>query len=113
MRSIYNCFALIISTAIVWTYAQILASSGVYNHKSPQTQSSCRSNPIALISAAPWVYFPHPFLWGKPNFHLGEAVAMTATSLVAFTKSTGTFLAVARYGSATPIPPSILSPSVS
>ncbi|GMH10496.1 hypothetical protein Nepgr_012337 [Nepenthes gracilis] len=110
-RSIYNRFALIISTAIVWTYAQILASSGVYNHKSPQTQSSCRSNPAALINAAPWVCFPRPFLWGKPSFHLGEAVAMIAASLIALTESTGTFLAVARYGSATPIPPSILSRS--
>ncbi|GAB4852362.1 hypothetical protein Ancab_016554 [Ancistrocladus abbreviatus] len=108
-RPLYDRFALLMSTAIVWIYAQILTSSGVYNHKPQKTQSCCRSDPVSLIGVAPWVYIPRPFQWGKPTFHLGEAIAMTAASLVALTESTGTFLAVARYGSATPVPPSILS----
>ncbi|MFQ6661867.1 hypothetical protein Gotur_029880 [Gossypium turneri] len=69
---------------------------------------------------------PYPFQWGAPTFDAGEAFAMMAASFVALVEaeiwiasatilnlnaiwSTGTFLAVARYASATPMPPSILS----
>ncbi|GAB2293761.1 hypothetical protein Dimus_027974 [Dionaea muscipula] len=107
-RPIYDRFALLFSTAIVGTYAQVLTSSGVYNHKPPQTKSSCCSDPASFIGAAPWVYLPRPFQWGRPTFNVGEAIAMIAASMVALTESTGTFLAVARYGSATPVPPSVL-----
>ncbi|MBA0765993.1 hypothetical protein Gotri_015085 [Gossypium trilobum] len=52
---------------------------------------------------------PYPFQWGAPTFDAGEVFAMMAASFVALVESTGTFLAVARYASATPMPPSILS----
>ncbi|GAB2217042.1 hypothetical protein Drorol1_Dr00000200 [Drosera rotundifolia] len=141
-RPIFDRFALLFSTAIVGIYAQILTSSGVYNHKPPQTQLSCCSESAPLISAAPWfdtqvhlncssikrfcsiiiawrlivangcrLYLPRPFQWGKPTFNVGEAFVMMAAALVALTESTGTFLAVARYGSATPVPPSVLGRS--
>ncbi|KAF7151413.1 hypothetical protein RHSIM_Rhsim02G0206100 [Rhododendron simsii] len=64
----------------------------------------------------------HDFYWtwailsrfsnGRPTFQAGEAFAMMAASLVASPESTGTFLATARYGSATPVPASVLSRGV-
>ncbi|MED6134123.1 N alpha-acetyl-transferase [Stylosanthes scabra] len=47
-----------------------------------------------------------------PSFNAGDAFAMAAASLVAIVESTGTFIAVSRFGSATPIPPSVLSRGV-
>ncbi|KAK0575430.1 hypothetical protein LWI29_000412 [Acer saccharum] len=55
------------------------------------------------------VYFPYPFQWGSPTFNVGETFAMLAASFVSLSESTGTFYAVARYGSATPVPPSVIS----
>ncbi|XP_065636346.1 putative nucleobase-ascorbate transporter 10 [Quercus suber] len=58
------------------------------------------------------VYIPYPFQWGSPTFHAGEAFAMMAASFVSTFESTGTFFATARYGSATPVPPSVISRGV-
>ncbi|XWS37386.1 hypothetical protein CRYUN_Cryun19dG0038500 [Craigia yunnanensis] len=51
----------------------------------------------------------YPFQWGAPSFDAGEAFAMMMASFVALVESTGAFIAVSRYASATPMPPSILS----
>ncbi|KAL0335710.1 UNVERIFIED_CONTAM: Nucleobase-ascorbate transporter 6, partial [Sesamum radiatum] len=52
---------------------------------------------------------PYPFQWGAPSFDAGEAFAMMMAAFVALVESTGGFIAVSRYASATPLPPSILS----
>ncbi|OIV97669.1 hypothetical protein TanjilG_12426 [Lupinus angustifolius] len=89
--------------------AKVLTSSTAYNHTPESTQTSCRTDRAGLISGAPWVYLPYPFQWGSPTFNSGEAFAMMAASFVSLFESTGTFYAAARYGSATPVPPSIIS----
>ncbi|KAM7478716.1 hypothetical protein LguiA_026929 [Lonicera macranthoides] len=55
---------------------------------------------------------PYPFQWGAPTFDAGEAFAMMAASFVSLVESTGGFIAVLRYASATPLPHSILSRGV-
>ncbi|KAK7270226.1 hypothetical protein RIF29_23221 [Crotalaria pallida] len=108
-RPIYDRFAVLFSIASVWLFAQILTSSTIYNHKPESTQTSCRTDHAGLISSSPWVYFPYPFQWGSPTFNAREAFAMIAASLVSLFESTGTFYAAARYGSATPVPPFVIS----
>ncbi|KAL0890671.1 hypothetical protein Bca101_014654 [Brassica carinata] len=44
-----------------------------------------------------------------PTFHFTDSFAMMAASFVTLFESTGLFYASARYGSATPIPPSVIS----
>ncbi|KAM3688485.1 hypothetical protein ACB098_10G156900 [Castanea mollissima] len=111
-RPIWDRFAVLFSVSIVWIYAQLLTSSGVYNNRPAKTQISCRTDRAGLFTAAPWVYIPYPFQWGSPTFHAGEAFAMMAASFVSTFESTGTFFATARYGSATPVPPSVISRGV-
>ncbi|KAF9621166.1 hypothetical protein IFM89_016660 [Coptis chinensis] len=108
-RAIFDRFAVLLSVALVWTYAHILTVGGAYNNRSSTTQLSCRTDRSGLISAAPWIRAPYPFQWGAPTFDAGEAFAMMAASFVALIESTGTFIAISRYGSATHIPPSVLS----
>lgn len=83
------------------------------------------------------IYIPYPFQWGGPTFNAGESFAMMAASVVSLfevklqalhlfhllaivpssclasdikmLQSTGTFFATSRYGSATPVPASIIS----
>eukprot|EP00268_Persea_americana_P012076 TRINITY_DN1506_c0_g1_i1.p1 TRINITY_DN1506_c0_g1~~TRINITY_DN1506_c0_g1_i1.p1 ORF type:complete len:533 (+),score=82.10 TRINITY_DN1506_c0_g1_i1:760-2358(+) len=115
MRSkagIFDRFAVIFSIAIVWIYAHVLTVGGAYNGRPPKTQQSCRTDKAGLVGAAPWIRVPYPFQWGAPTFDAGEAFAMMAASFVALVESTGTFIAVSRYASATPLPPSILSRGV-
>ncbi|XP_058112148.1 nucleobase-ascorbate transporter 6-like [Magnolia sinica] len=108
-RSVFDRFAVIFSVIIVWIYAHLLTVGGAYKHAAPRTQSNCRTDKAGLIGAAPWIRVPYPFQWGAPTFDAGEAFAMMAASFVALVESTGTFIAVSRYASATPLPPSILS----
>ncbi|CAN0824842.1 Putative nucleobase-ascorbate transporter 10 [Linum grandiflorum] len=108
-RPIWDRFGLLFSVPIVWLFAQILTSSGVYEGKSVVTQLSCRTDRSGLVTSAPWIFFPYPFQWGNPTFKAGETFAMMAASFVSLFESTGTFHATARYGSATPVPPSIVS----
>ncbi|XP_061372002.1 putative nucleobase-ascorbate transporter 10 [Gastrolobium bilobum] len=108
-KPIVDRFAVLFSIGSAWLLAQILTSSSVYKHKPESTQTSCRTDRAGLISAAPWLYFPYPFQWGSPTFNYGEAFAMMAASFVSLFESTGTFYAAARYGSATPVPPSVIS----
>lgn len=106
---VFDRFAVIFSVVIVWIYAHLLTVGGAYKNKSDKTQLSCRTDRAGIIGAAPWIRVPYPFQWGAPTFDAGEAFAMMAASFVALVESTGAFIAVARYASATPMPPSVLS----
>ncbi|KAI3761351.1 hypothetical protein L1987_51764 [Smallanthus sonchifolius] len=111
-KNIFERFAVLISVAIVWIYAHILTVSGAYNHTTLRTQTSCRTDRTGLIHSAPWIRAPYPFQWGAPSFNAGEAFAMMMAAFVALVESTGGFIAVSRYASATHMPPSILSRGV-
>ncbi|KAJ9705273.1 hypothetical protein PVL29_003366 [Vitis rotundifolia] len=108
-RAIFDRFAVLFSVALVWVYAEVLTVAGAYDGRPQITQLSCRTDRSGLITAAPWIRFPYPFQWGGPTFHAGNAFAVMAATFVAVVESTGTFIAASRYGSATPIPPSVLS----
>ncbi|KNA23246.1 hypothetical protein SOVF_026590 [Spinacia oleracea] len=108
-RHIFDRFAVLFSVAIVWLYAHILTVGGAYKNRSPTTQLSCRTDRAGIISGASWISVPYPFQWGAPTFDAGEAFAMMMASFVGLVESTGAFIAVSRYASATPVPPSILS----
>jgi nucleobase transporter 1/2 len=97
---------------IVWIYAHLLTVGGAYNGTSPKTQTSCRTDRAGLIDGAPWIRVPYPFQWGAPSFDAGEAFAMMMAAFVALVESTGGFIVVSRLGSATPVPPSVLSRGV-
>ncbi|GJV63629.1 nucleobase-ascorbate transporter 6-like protein [Tanacetum coccineum] len=77
------------------------------------TQVSCRTDRARIIVGAPWIRVPYPFQWGAPTFDAGEAFAMMVASFVSLVESTGAFIAVARYASATPMPPLVLSRGIS
>ncbi|XP_010556259.1 PREDICTED: nucleobase-ascorbate transporter 7 [Tarenaya hassleriana] len=108
-RHVFDRFAVIFSVVIVWIYAHLLTVGGAYRNTGIKTQMSCRTDRAGLISAAPWIRVPYPFQWGAPTFHAGEGFAMMAASFVSLVESTGTYIAVSRYASATPPPPSVLS----
>ncbi|KAK9750984.1 hypothetical protein RND81_02G234000 [Saponaria officinalis] len=108
-RHVFDRFAVLFSVAIVWVYALLLTVGGAYKHSPQTTQLSCRVDRAGIISGSPWITVPYPFQWGPPTFHAGEAFAMMMASFVALVESTGTFIAVSRYASATPVPPSVLS----
>ncbi|KAF5459862.1 hypothetical protein F2P56_019776 [Juglans regia] len=111
-KQFFDRFAVIFSVVIVWIYAHLLTVGGAYNNAAPKTQVSCRTDRAGLIDGAPWIRVPYPFQWGTPSFDAGEAFAMMMASFVALVESTGAFIAVSRYASATPLPPSILSRGV-
>ncbi|XP_024464207.2 LOW QUALITY PROTEIN: nucleobase-ascorbate transporter 4 [Populus trichocarpa] len=107
--TICSRFAVLFAIAVVWAYAAVLTVAGAYNNKHPDTQLSSRVDRAGLISAAPWIKVPYPFQWGRPTFDAGDVFAMMAACFVAIVESTGTIIEVSRYGSATPLPPSVLS----
>ncbi|KAK2663821.1 hypothetical protein Ddye_002395 [Dipteronia dyeriana] len=111
-KNIFDRFAVIFSVVIVWIYAHLLTVGGAYNGAPPTTQSSCRTDRAGLIDGAPWIRVPWPFQWGAPAFDAGEAFAMMMATFVALVESTGAFIAVSRYASATPLPPSVMSRGV-
>ncbi|KAJ8461729.1 hypothetical protein OPV22_034655 [Ensete ventricosum] len=111
-KNIFDRFAVIFSVPIVWLYAFILTVGGAYRHAAQKTQQHCRTDRSGLVAASPWIRVPYPFQWGPPTFEAGEAFAMMAASFVALVESTGTFIAISRYASATQVPPSILSRGV-
>ncbi|KAI3843869.1 hypothetical protein MKX03_036965 [Papaver bracteatum] len=111
-RHIFDRFAVIFSVTIIWVYAHLLTVGGAYKHAAPKTQLSCRTDKAGLVGAAPWIRIPYPFQFGAPTFNAGEAFAMMAASFVALVESTGTYIAVSRFSSATPLPPSVLSRGV-
>ncbi|CAI9775402.1 unnamed protein product [Fraxinus pennsylvanica] len=111
-RNAFDRFAVLFSVIIVWIYAHLLTVGGAYNNAPPRTQLSCRTDRAGIIGAAPWIRVPYPFQWGAPTFNAGESFAMMAASFVALVESTGAFIAVSRYASATPMPHSVLSRGV-
>ncbi|KAK9113871.1 hypothetical protein Syun_020668 [Stephania yunnanensis] len=111
-RPVFDRFAVLFMIPIVWIYAHLLTVGGAYKNAPPKTQLSCRTDRSGLISGAPWIRVPYPFQWGPPTFNAGEVFAMMMASFVSLVESTGTFIAVSRYASATPMPPSILSRGV-
>ncbi|XP_028781730.1 nucleobase-ascorbate transporter 6 [Neltuma alba] len=108
-KHIFDRFSVIFTIAIVWIYAHLLTVGGAYNHAAPKTQATCRTDRSGLIDGAPWIRIPYPFQWGAPSFDAGEAFAMMMASFVSLVESSGAFIAVYRYASATPLPPSVLS----
>ncbi|CAN1846124.1 Nucleobase-ascorbate transporter 6 [Linum perenne] len=111
-KHVFDRFAVIFAIVIVWIYAHLLTVGGAYNGAAPKTQFSCRTDRSGLIGGAPWIRVPYPFQWGAPSFDAGEAFAMMMASFVALVESTGAFIAVSRYASATHMPPSVLSRGV-
>ncbi|XP_073057196.1 putative nucleobase-ascorbate transporter 10 [Primulina eburnea] len=108
-RPICDRFALLFSIALVWVYAEILTLSGAFNKSK---YFNCRTDGSGLISAAPWIYIPYPFQWGPPIFTAEQTFVTMFASLIASMESTGSFVAAARYGSATPVPPSVIGRGV-
>jgi nucleobase transporter 1/2 len=108
-KNIFDRFAVIFCVAVVWIYAHLLTVGGAYNNAAPKTQTSCRTDRAMLIDSTPWIRVPYPFQWGAPAFDAGEAFAMMMASFITLVESTGAFIAVSRYASATPMPPSVLS----
>ncbi|KAI3440662.1 uncharacterized protein J3R85_003441 [Psidium guajava] len=111
-KDVFHQFSVISSVVVVWIYAHLLTVGGAYNDAAPKTQLSCRTDRSGLIDAAPWIRVPYPFQWGAPSFDAGEGFAMMMASFVALVESTGAFVAISRYASATPMPPSIISRGV-
>ncbi|TVU44343.1 hypothetical protein EJB05_03779, partial [Eragrostis curvula] len=105
----FERFAITMSVAVVWLYAFFLTVGGAYKNAPPKTQFHCRTDRSGLVGGAPWISVPYPFQWGAPTFDAGECFAMMAASFVALVESTGGFIAVSRYASATPCPPSVMS----
>ncbi|KAK7282621.1 hypothetical protein RIF29_11543 [Crotalaria pallida] len=113
-KLIFNRLAVIFSVAIVWIYVHLLTVGGAYyKNVAPTTTNTCRTDHAGIISGAPWISIPYPFQLGAlTTFDAGEVYAMTTASFVALVESTGTFIVVSRYASATPLPPSVLSRGV-
>ncbi|CAD6341704.1 unnamed protein product [Miscanthus lutarioriparius] len=107
-KPVFDRFSVIFTIAIVWLYAYILTVSGAYKNARTKTQVHCRVDRSGLVGGAPWIRVPYPFQWGAPTFDAGESFAMMVAAFVALVESSGTFIAVSRYASATMIPPSVL-----
>ncbi|KAE9601192.1 hypothetical protein Lal_00024023 [Lupinus albus] len=108
-QPILERFALLISTTVIWVYADLLTAGGAYKHRKQVTQHSCRTDRANLISAAPWIKIPYPLEWGAPTFDAGHCFGMVAAVLVSLIESTGAYKAASRLASATPPPAHVLS----
>ncbi|XP_076924953.1 putative nucleobase-ascorbate transporter 10 [Bidens hawaiensis] len=104
-------YAVLFSVSVTWACAGILTLSGAYA-KSTKASNTCRTDSSGLVQGAPWIYMPYPFQWGTPTFDIEEVLMMVVASFVSTIESTGSFLATARLGSATPVPPFVLSRGV-
>ncbi|XP_019170144.1 PREDICTED: nucleobase-ascorbate transporter 7-like [Ipomoea nil] len=108
-RPVVDRYAVLFSVGIVWTFAALLTVAGAYKNRPLQTQFSCRVDRSGLISGASWIRFPYPWQWGTPTVNAGETLIMLAAAFVAIIESTGSFIAAARFGSATHPPASVIS----
>ncbi|CAH9143420.1 unnamed protein product, partial [Cuscuta epithymum] len=108
-RPILDRYAVLFSVSIVWIYAAILTWSGPYKTYS---EENCRIDSSRLMSGSSWISVPLPFQWGAPTFNAGDVFAILASCFVSSIESTAVFYATSRYGSATPVPPSIMSRGV-
>ncbi|KAL9238537.1 hypothetical protein vseg_012942 [Gypsophila vaccaria] len=107
-KALGSRYAPIATIALLSAFAAILTASTAFNNSSPDTQFYCRTDHTGLVGAASWVRVPYPFQWGRPTLNVGNGFAMMAAAFVSVVESTGSFIAAARYGSATPIPPSVV-----
>ncbi|KAJ4877595.1 putative nucleobase-ascorbate transporter 10 [Raphanus sativus] len=100
---ILHSIGLVVSsiTHIEWLYTTI----NLKLLKSVAVQTVMVLSPHSLVRYT----LPYPFQWGSPTFYFTDSFAMMAASFVTLFESTGLFYASARYGSATPIPPSVIS----
>ncbi|MCO5570093.1 hypothetical protein L7F22_023809 [Adiantum nelumboides] len=64
---------------------------------------------IRLPSEIVLLRIPYPLKWGHPTFDAAHTFSMMASILVATVESTGGYLSVMRFASATPLPPFIMS----
>ncbi|KAK4402373.1 Nucleobase-ascorbate transporter 6 [Sesamum angolense] len=126
-KNIFDRFAVIFSVVIVWIYAHLLTVGGPIMERHQRHKQAAELIVLDLLmvlhayeddlESVCSKYFlcnlkirvPYPFQWGAPSFDAGEAFAMMMAAFVALVESTGGFIAVSRYASATPLPPSILS----
>ncbi|KAL5076893.1 hypothetical protein RYX36_015877 [Vicia faba] len=102
---IFERFALLISTTMIWAYAYLLTESRAYKNRPDLTQHNCRTDRANLISSAPWIKVPYPIEWGAPTFDIGHAFGMMAAVLVSLIESIGAYKAASQLASATPPPP--------
>ncbi|PWA99022.1 nucleobase-ascorbate transporter 7 [Artemisia annua] len=100
---VFDRFAVLFSVVIVWIYAHLLTVSGAYKNRSDTIQVTCRTDRAGIIDAAPWIQF------GFLIHFNGELQCLMLEKLLLCCFSTGAFISEARYASATPIPPSVLS----
>ncbi|XP_074288424.1 nucleobase-ascorbate transporter 4 [Silene latifolia] len=105
-------YGVLATIGLIWAFAAILTAAGAFKNSSPKTQFYCRTDRTGLIGAASWIRFPYPFQWGRPTLNVANGFAMMAATFVSLVESTGSFIAAARYSSATPVPPSVVSRGV-
>ncbi|KAF6173232.1 hypothetical protein GIB67_026927 [Kingdonia uniflora] len=106
---IFERFPVLICVAAIWAYSHVLTAGGAYKRTPYKTQYNCRTDRANLITSADWFYFPHPFQWGAPTFHVGHIFAMMSAVLVSMIESTGAYKAASRLAIATPPPACVLS----
>ncbi|KAH9620836.1 hypothetical protein KSS87_004700 [Heliosperma pusillum] len=105
-------YGVLATIGLLWAFAAILTAAGAFKNSSPKTQFFCRTDRTGLIGAASWIRFPYPFQWGRPTLNVANGFAMMAATFVSLVESTGAFITAARYSSATPVPPSVVSRAV-
>lgn len=72
---IFDRFAVMFSVAIVWLFAQILTSSGVYDNKPASTQMSCCTDRSGLLAASPWWDFSLVYA----NYDCQQVISVTVS----------------------------------
>ncbi|KAM7482015.1 hypothetical protein LguiB_006598 [Lonicera macranthoides] len=105
-----------LSIVLADRYNDVLDPREVIDPDEPSPPSFMFMSPLSavpLVALTGFGLYEFGFpLWGAPTFDAGEAFAMMAASFVSLVESTGGFIAVLRYASATPLPHSILSRGV-
>ncbi|XP_074312748.1 nucleobase-ascorbate transporter 4-like [Silene latifolia] len=111
-KSVGRRYAPIATVALISAFAAVLTAGRAFKNTSPSTQFYCRTDHSGLIGAASWLRVPYPFQWGRPTLNITSGFAMMAATFVSVIESTGSFIAAARYGSATPVPSSVIGRGV-
>ncbi|KAI5070161.1 hypothetical protein GOP47_0014504 [Adiantum capillus-veneris] len=106
---IFERYCVLLAVPVIWAYAHLLTVSGAYKNSPTLTQSHCRTNYARLIESAPWLRIPYPLQWGSPTFDSSHVFGMMSAVIVSMVESTGGYYAVARFASATPPPPFVVS----
>ncbi|KAH7278382.1 hypothetical protein KP509_38G038700 [Ceratopteris richardii] len=106
---IFERYCVLLAVPVIWAYAHLLTVGGAYHHTPTLTQLHCRTDRSGLIHSAPWLRIPYPLQWGSPTFDSSHVFGMMSAVLVSMVESTGGYYAVARFASATPPPPFVLS----